>query len=107
MTPALFRVVSHARAGRLTPPRAKGLRAGAVRLAPGEIMEWHSTREREELIVVIAGRVALELQSIEGRRRIAPLAAGQSAFLPSHTLHRMVNRSRTAVHYIYITASAT
>ena len=107
MASSSCKVVSYQRPGRLTPPQAGGLRAGAVILKPGGIMDWHSTDRREELIVVIEGGVVLELQSMAGRRRIMRLSAGYSAFLPSQTPHRVVNRSRTTARYLYITAPVT
>ena len=101
------RVRSYQRHGRLVPREAKGLRAGAVVLRPGEMMAWHSTRDREELLVALSGQLQLEYC---GSRTASPhacrrsLRAGQCAFLPRVTLHRVVNRSRTLAAYLYITA---
>ncbi len=68
-------------------------------------MAWHSTRSREELVVALTGRVQLELQSHTGRVRTVRLSAGQSAFLPSRVVHRLVNRWREPATYLYITGS--
>ena len=94
------------RAGRLAPPSAKGLRSAVVILKPGEVMDWHSTGAREELLIVLEGRVRVERRSRERVGAMA-LAAGQSLFLPFHTRHRVVNRSGTTARYIYITAPVT
>ena len=107
MTPSSCKIVSYQRPGCLTPPQAKGLRAGAVVLKPGDMMDWHSTRQREELIVVVEGRIALELQSTARRRRTVSLLAGRCAFLPSRVLHRVVNRSKAPARYLYVTAPVT
>ena len=66
-------------------------------------MDWHSTGAREELLIALEGRVRVERRSRERVGAMA-LAAGLSLFLPSHTRHRVVNRSGTTARYIYITA---
>ena len=170
----LIRVKSYHRAGRLMPPTARGMRARSVVLHHGQVMDWHSTQNREELLVLFSGQVQLEVQpppSRASRTRIYPktqlgkrvtrsrgphapaaddadsavprpaasgflaersraergtrrgrvgwrsgrtrflegfwmgsrLIAGQCAFLPRQTLHRVVNKSRTIAQYIYVT----
>ena len=64
-------------------------------------MDWHSTKEREELLVMLEGRVQLELQTSR-----MSLRAGQCAWLPPRTLHRVVNRSTTPARYVYVTGRA-
>lgn len=88
--------------GRLILSRPRGLRARAVRLMPGRVMEWHTTGEREELLLGVAGRVRIDV----GTRRRIVLGAGQSLFLPRGTRHRVVNASRAAGVYVYVTGSA-
>ncbi|MBI2104740.1 MAG: hypothetical protein HYT90_04050 [Candidatus Omnitrophica bacterium] len=107
------------------------LRAGAVRLKPGGAMEWHSTRSREELLVLLAGQVGLETEgsrhrpstrvarsgrpraralrprpgpASRGRVRRVALRAGQCAWIPPRTVHRVVNRSAASAWYLYVTA---
>lgn len=105
---------SYRRGGRLIPRRTHGLRAGSVTLRPHEAMDWHSTGDREELLILLAGRVQVEVEARPGgsaRRagasaritRVA-LSVGQCAFIPSEIPHRVLNRSRTAAHYLYVTA---
>ena len=67
-------------------------------------MDWHSTRSREEILIALAGRVSLEVQSAAHVTRRIPLRAGQCVFLPTQTLHRVVNRSRAKAQYLYVTA---
>ena len=67
-------------------------------------MDWHSTRSREELIIALAGRVSLEVQSTARIGHRIPLRTGQCVFLPTQTLHRVVNRSRAKAQYLYVTA---
>jgi len=98
---------SYRRAGRLVPRRSHGLRAGSVVLKPRQAMDWHSTKDREELLIILAGGVSLEVQTLRRRRRARSLSAGQCAFIPAETTHRVVNRSRTIARYLYVTARSS
>ncbi|MBI3321566.1 MAG: cupin domain-containing protein [Candidatus Omnitrophica bacterium] len=102
----ITRIRSYRRPGRLVPRREHGLRAASVILRPGEAMAWHSTRTREELLMMIGGRARLELCPSPQRSRSVPLRSGQCAWIPQQTIHRVVNRSATKVQYLYVTASA-
>lgn len=93
------------RPGRVTPPWARGLRARTVRLPRKGRMDWHSTRGREELLVVLSGRVRLEVDTA-GRRRRLVLASGTSAFLSRATDHCVVNTALGASLYLYVTGPA-
>jgi len=96
---------SYLRPGRLAP-QARSLRARAVTLAPGGVMDWHSTEAREELVIALAGCVVLEVASAS--RRIGRLLRqGWCAFVPARTRHRVVNRSRRRARYLYVTAPIT
>ena len=101
------RVISYGRAGRLLPRRAAGLRAGVVALKPGEVMPWHSTKSREELLIALEGRLRVEIQSRDKRRgqrvRRLTMNEGRCVLLPRRTVHRVVNQSRERAHYIYVT----
>lgn len=74
-------------------------------LRPAAVMEWHSTRRREELLVILAGRADLEVRTPRRVRRIF-LKPGQAIVLAAETVHRVVNRSRQVLRYLYITAPA-
>ena len=99
-------MVSYQRGGRLTPRRSQGLRAGSVVLSPGDVMDWHSTRTRQELLIALSGRVQVEWQFSPRQLKREPLKAGQCALLSAQTIHRVVNRSSTKAHYLYVTAPA-
>ena len=73
-------------------------------LEPGESVPWHSTGAREEVLIVLEG--ALQLERGRGRRapRVIRLPAGCCAFLPQSVAHRVVNRSKRRVRYLYLTA---
>lgn len=83
------------------------MRAGAVLLRPGGVMDWHSTHAREELIILLQGTVRLDVGRAEGAPEAVqalPLQAGQCAFVPARCTHRVVNRSRRTARYVYVTA---
>jgi len=105
---APVRVGSALRAGRLIPKRLRGLRAGAVVLKPRELMTWHSTQAREELLIVLTGMVTLDIH-VNGRRatRKVRLRAGQCAWLRSRTRHCVRNHSTRTARYVYVTGSAS
>ena len=88
----------------MVPRDAAGLRARSVVLQHGQIMDWHSTQSREELLITLSGTVTVEVQSAPRRICRLPLGAGRCLFLPTQTRHRLVNRSRTTAHYLYVTA---
>ena len=69
-------------------------------LKPGNAVEWHSTRQREELLLGVAGSVRIDYG--DERTRSMIMAAGQCVFLPPGTPHRVVNVSSSAAHYIYV-----
>ncbi|MDP3703307.1 MAG: cupin domain-containing protein [Candidatus Omnitrophota bacterium] len=103
----MTQVVSYRRAGRLLPRRAAGLRAGAVVLRPGNIIDWHSTKSREELLIAMQGLVRVEVKRPHRTPRRVPLKNGACLWLPPHTWHRVVNESTKLARYLYITAPAT
>jgi quercetin dioxygenase-like cupin family protein len=106
MNGASVRRRSYGRAGRLIPRRTRGLRAGSVILKPGGSMPWHSTNDREELLIVLSGSVRLELVGRAGRTRRIALPAGQSAWLARGTDHSVVNRGARPARYVYVTGAA-
>ena len=99
-----IRVRSYRRAGRLTPAAALGLRAGSVVLAPRGVMHWHSTKNREELLIVLGGRLQLEIETEAQRIQRVKLLAGSVAHVPPQTAHRLVNQGTTDARYVYVTS---
>ena len=99
---------TYQRPGRLVPRNARGLRARAVVLGRREVMAWHSTRRREELLIALRGTMRVEIEpQMKGCHRSLTIKAGECVFLPRATLHRVVNRSAAAARYLYVTAPAT
>ncbi len=91
------------RPGKLIPPDAARLKSRVIRLPAGQAIEWHSTKEREELIIVLEGTIELERQAAGARVRRTRAAAGHSLFVPPQVMHRVVNPTGRVARYIYVT----
>ena len=89
--------------GRLVPPSAR-LRSRVMHVAPGETVEWHSTYEREELLLVVSGTLSLDVMTPARRQAARQVKAGGAIYLPSHVRHRVRNQSRRRLVYVYVTA---
>ena len=92
--------------GRIVPPQARALRGRCVVLAPGAVMPWHSTGKREELLILLRGRIEVQTRAAAGRVARRPLVAGDCAFVRLGTWHQVVNAARRPAQYLYVTASA-
>ncbi|MBI3324186.1 MAG: cupin domain-containing protein [Candidatus Omnitrophica bacterium] len=91
---------SFRRPGRLVPPAARHLRSRSIRLAPGGAIDWHTTGQREELLLGMSGTVHIEYGA-DPRRRVE-LGPGQCLFLPFATKHRVLNTSTRPAQYVYV-----
>lgn len=94
---------SLSRAGKLVPPGAKRLRGRSVQLKPGGMMDWHSTGQREELLIALSGVLSVERRGSANRISRMTLREGECAFLPSGTWHRVLNGAPRASRYVYVT----
>jgi mannose-6-phosphate isomerase-like protein (cupin superfamily) len=68
-------------------------------------MDWHSTKHREELLVVLRGCVQVEAHVKRRSARRVLLRQGQCAFLAERVNHRVVNTARRPATYLYVTAA--
>lgn len=77
-------------------------------------MAWHTTGSREELLIVVRGGVVVETRlpahgslptqaGADRRLRRQVLRGGQTLFLPPRVEHQVVNATRRAARYIYVT----
>ena len=75
-----------------------------MRLRPGERVDWHSTGNREELLIGLDGVCELEVRqaSRKSPRRLL-LSTGQCIFIPRATPHRVINQSKAPACYLYVT----
>ncbi|MBI4355377.1 MAG: cupin domain-containing protein [Candidatus Omnitrophica bacterium] len=93
------------RSHRVIPAWAARLRSREILLSSGGAMAWHSTREREELLVCLAGCAVLEWRRGPGAAtpvRVR-LRAGQTAFVGAGIRHRVVNAGAGPLRYLYVT----
>ena len=95
---------SYAQAGKLFPRTAKRLRGRSVRLPPQGVMDWHSTGEREELVMALRGRLRIDYTTPSGRTASVRMITGQCAFIPSRVRHCVINLAKQPSHYLYVTA---
>jgi len=76
-------------------------RSGQVVLKPGESVGEHSTKEKEELIVILEGEAEV---SSEGN----PLIHAQKdcvCYMPPETAHNVKNTGSGVLRYIYIVST--
>lgn len=95
---------SYQQPGKLVPSSAQHFKGRSIRLPPGEDVEWHSTRHREEVILVFLGAVVVEVRGDRDQIHSTDLSKGHAAFLLPRVWHRVVNRSRRQARYVYLTA---
>ena len=98
---------SYALARKLIPPSAAYFKGRSMRLRRGEAVSWHTTGTREEVLIVLRGAAAVEYDRAPHRRARARVRAGECAFIPRHTRHRVRNPFPTPLRYLYFTAGST
>lgn len=78
----------------------KGLCSGLVVLGSGNSMGIHSTRNRQEIIVILEGRARVYY----GRKSKFEVSKNSFVYLPPATLHNVENTGQGRLKYIYITS---
>ena len=86
----------------LTDENANKMRSGMIVLQSGEEICAHNTNENEELIVVLEGIATVEIIG----QLFLEVKSGSVAYLPSRTLHNVINRADSKLRYIYIVSQA-
>ena len=66
-------------------------------------MAWHSTGNREELLVGLAGRATVEVACAPREVWRVRFSAQACVWLPAATRHRVVNRGPGPARYLYVT----
>ena len=82
----------------LTDENAKKMRSGMIVLHSGEEVGAHNTNENEELIVVLEGEATVEIVG----QVFLEVKSGSVAYIPSRTLHNVINRADSKLRYIFI-----
>ena len=78
-------------------PTSKVLRAGRVILAPREDVGEHSTKNCEEMIIVIHGTATLILEGLT-----AQVKQGDTYFINAGVKHNIRNKTTDIVEYVYV-----
>jgi len=84
------------------PPETYSMRSGMVVLAPRQAVGRHSTKQFEELLIILAGRGEM----VFGDGRKLALQSGQALYCPPQTEHDVFNNGTGALRYVYVVARA-
>ena len=84
------------------PPETVTMRSGCVILAPGKSVGKHSTRDNEELLVILEGQGEMRI----GEGTILRLNPKVIAYCPPRTEHDVFNTGTGPLRYIYVVAKA-
>ncbi len=84
------------------PPENGTLKAGRVYLEAGQDCHWHSTEDKEELLVFLEGS---GIAMIESEDQSFEVSQGQIAFIPPDTRHNIKNTSNKLLVYIFCVSS--
>jgi mannose-6-phosphate isomerase-like protein (cupin superfamily) len=85
-------------------PHTCGMSAGRVYLKPGESCGQHSTGEREELLVFLAGKGLLLIG--EDEKDNFAVGEGKVCYIPPKTPHNVKNNSDKPLIYVYCVTPA-
>lgn len=79
------------------PPETRRMKAGKVRLGPGEEIGEHLTKDREEIIIVLKGTASLIMdgKSIE-------VQEGETQFIEEGKKHNVMNSGKEDLEYVYV-----
>jgi mannose-6-phosphate isomerase-like protein (cupin superfamily) len=86
----------------MKPPVTVHMRSGLVKLAPAQDVGLHSTRQNEEMLVILEGQGKVEM---EGYATLN-IKGGQTAYVPPQTQHNVRNTGSVTLKYIFIVSKA-
>jgi len=81
-------------------PQTYGMRSGRVYLSPGKSCGQHSTKDREELLVFLAGSGELLI----GENDRYQVGQGKVAYIAPQTAHDVSNTENEPLVYVYCVA---
>jgi mannose-6-phosphate isomerase-like protein (cupin superfamily) len=81
-------------------PQTCGMRSGRVYLEPGKSCGQHSTKDREEVLVFLAGSGELLI----GENDCYQVGQGKVAYIPPKTAHDVSNTGSESLIYVYCVA---
>ena len=83
-------------------PETVSMCSGQVSLKPGKSVGIHSTKQFEELIIILNGKGKVE---IKGQKPLT-VQTGMAVYNPPQTEHNIINTGTRLLRYIYIVAEA-
>jgi mannose-6-phosphate isomerase-like protein (cupin superfamily) len=78
-------------------PKTCGMHAGWVYLKPSEECGQHSTHDREEMLVFLAGKG----QAVIGDDKTLEVGQGKVLYIPPQTAHNIKNTADEPLSYIF------
>ena len=81
-------------------PGTCGMRSGKVYLAPGKACGQHSTKNREELLVLLSGSGEVLI----GENECFQVGQGKVCYIPPQTPHDVRNTGDQPLIYVYCVA---
>jgi mannose-6-phosphate isomerase-like protein (cupin superfamily) len=81
-------------------PQTCGMRSGRVYLAPGQACGQHNTKDREELLVFLAGQGELMIADKDSFQ----IGLGKVSYIPKNTDHNVKNTGTEPLIYVYCVA---
>ncbi len=82
----------------IKPPISQRLKAGMVVLKKGEEIGQHSTHDKEEALIILAGQATLAIKDITKK-----VQANYLVYIPKDTLHNVRNENNSTLKYVYLT----
>jgi len=79
--------------------KKKGLSCGLVRLKMAQEIGSHSTKNKEEILIILKGRAEVSVE-----KKTFSLDKNTLLYIPPRTLHNVKNTGNSLLEYLYITA---
>ena len=82
--------------------RMEVLKSGFVHLNPGQNVSWHTTGQKEELLVILRGTASIRY----GTQTATPITVDGPAavYIPRDTGHMVYNNTTDVLEYVYAVA---
>ncbi|MBS4016205.1 MAG: cupin domain-containing protein [Candidatus Latescibacteria bacterium] len=81
-------------------PQSVTMCSGLVSLKPGDSVGEHSTKDYEELIIILEGNGIVKVKG----QKLIKAKPGIAVYNPPQTEHNVINTSKKPLRYIYVVA---
>lgn len=79
-------------------PDTAGMKAGFMKLTPGESVGQHSTDAREEALIILEGTAEIHIDG----SALTHVPAGHLVYIPPRTQHDVRNAGAGSLQYVYV-----